>query len=144
MWRDNEWTCVDACIDNPLSMGGWMPAWPAMAGEGMHEVCVDECRQDGGTVDLADVAQHEAALQDSITLANQAASGDRFTKTQLEQAATPLQVPPLLPPSPRTPASLRTVQNHWLTCWHAQCAYQLSKPWASSLHTVGLRFCTSR
>ncbi|KAL3163166.1 hypothetical protein ABBQ32_009574 [Trebouxia sp. C0010 RCD-2024] len=50
-------------------------------------------RQEGGTVDLAEVAQHEAALQDSITLANQAASGDRFTKSQLEQAATPLQVP---------------------------------------------------
>lgn len=71
----------------------WMHAWPVMAGEGVHGPCVDGCRQEGGTVDLADVAQHEAALQESITLANQAASGDRFTKTQLEQAATPLQVP---------------------------------------------------
>lgn len=50
-------------------------------------------RQEGGAIDLAEVAQHEAALQDSITLANQAASGDQFTKTQLEQASTPLQVP---------------------------------------------------
>lgn len=50
-------------------------------------------RQEGGAVDLAEVGQHEAALQDSITLANQAASGDQFTKSQLEQASTPLQVP---------------------------------------------------
>ena len=50
-------------------------------------------RQEGGAVDLAEVAQHAAALQDTITLANQAASGDRFTKSQLEQASTPLQVP---------------------------------------------------
>ena len=53
---------------------------------------MDAYRQEGGAVDLAEVAQHEAALQDSITLANQAASGDRFTKSQLEQASTPLQV----------------------------------------------------
>lgn len=60
--------------------------------DGLVDWLIDAYRQEGGAVDLAEVAQHEAALQDSITLANQAASGDRFTKTQLEQASTPLQV----------------------------------------------------
>lgn len=63
-----------------------------MAGWGLEHILWVAYRQEGGAVDLAEVAQHEAALQDSITLANQAASGDRFTKSQLDQASTPLQV----------------------------------------------------
>ena len=75
------------------------------------------CRQEGGAVDLAEVAQHESALQDSITLANQAASGDRFTKTQLEQASTPLQVPSAVwTPYPASYSIL-------LTCW--QCTHSV-------------------
>ena len=37
------------------------------------------CRQAGGAVDVQEVAQHEAGLQDAILLAIQAAAGDRFT-----------------------------------------------------------------
>lgn len=50
-------------------------------------------RQEGGAVDVSEVAQHEAALQGCITLAHQAAAGDRFTESQLKQASEPLQVP---------------------------------------------------
>ena len=51
------------------------------------------CRQDNGTVDIAEVSVHEAALQGAMILAKQARDGDRFSPSQLQEAAGPLQVP---------------------------------------------------
>ena len=50
------------------------------------------CRQEGGALDLTEVAQHEEAVQGAMTLAKQAAAGDRFSTAQLQQAEGPLQV----------------------------------------------------
>lgn len=50
-------------------------------------------RQNSGNLELADVAGHEVAVQAAVSLAKQAAAGDRLTTAQLQQAAEPLQVP---------------------------------------------------
>lgn len=43
-------------------------------------------------LELGEVAGHEAAIQASVSLARQAAAGDRLTPDQLQQAAQTLQV----------------------------------------------------
>ena len=51
------------------------------------------CRQQSGSLDLAEVPGQMAALQGAITLAKQANEGHRFSPAELQQAAQPLQVP---------------------------------------------------
>ena len=43
-------------------------------------------------MEVAEVAGHEAAIQEAVGLAKQAAAGDRLSPIQLQQAAQPLQV----------------------------------------------------
>ncbi len=75
------------------------------------------CRQESGSLDLAEVPGQVAALQGAISLAKQANEGHRFSPAELQQAAQPLQVPP----SPEAPCLLQVLNNKLL---HARCSQQ--------------------